>query len=431
MLSVKNRILNIRLGELQLDYFIDAAFFAVLITSFTIQNEDNYLYKISFFAFLAFTAVKVFFRLNYDGKLKLPSVCLWYLAFTLLSLASVLWAQYPLKALETMTRMIQILVVFFCMAQSYATPQGFKRCAKLFCWAGIYCAVFIFAATPVSSWFSGRLGQSATGNNVNIIGLLLSLCIILCLYYAYYQKKRIYYLFFLIEFAVITLTGSRRSMLAAIGGIVLIIFIKDRSWKLLVRMLVILGLTAAVAYAVLNIEPLYNAIGVRFASMLEYAQTNSGDNSLFLRNQYIAYAKQFFLEHPLLGIGTANFSSMLNNYIGLDTYAHNNYYELLANNGLIGFSLYYGFYVYLIAKISKAALILQNNFAKAMLTILAVLIVSEYSIVIYRTVYIMAFICLLFLFVCAFDIGASEEQTASLIQTETNDNSKLLKGNRI
>ncbi len=431
MLSVKNRISNIRLGELQLDYFIDAAFFAVLITSFTIHNEDNYLYKLSFFTFLGFTVIKVFLRLYYDGKLKLPAVCIWYLLFTLYSLASVLWAKYPQNALESMTRMVQILTIFFCMSQSYATPDGFRRCAKLFCWAGIYCAVFIFAATPVNLWFSGKLGQSATGNNVNNIGLLLSLCIILCLYYAYYKKKRLYYLFAVIEFAAITLTSSRRSTLAALGGVVLIIFLKDKSWKLLLRTLIIIGLSAGVIYSIFNIEPLYNAIGVRFASMFEYAQTNSGDTSLFWRDQYIAYAKKFFFEHPLLGIGTANFSPTLNGLIGRNTYAHNNYYELLANNGILGFGIYYSFYIYLAVRLSKAALIIQNSAAKAMLTILAVILVSEYSIVIYRTVYIMAFICLLFLFLCAFDINAFREQNVNMLQPENNDDRINLKGNRI
>ncbi len=403
MIFVKRGILNSSSGSFQLDYLIDIAFFAMLAVSFTVNSDSNYAYKIAFFAFVGLSFFKVLMRLFFDGKFKLPSIFIWYGAFTLFALSSALWAAYPANVITGMRRMIQILLVFFSMSQTYASSAGFKRCLKMFCWAGVYCAVFIFVQTPFERWFSSKLGQYATGNNVNIIGMVLSLCMVLAVYYAYYERKRIYYLFSAVEFAAIMLTGSRRSMLAAVGGIVLLVFLKDRSWRLLVRLLVIIGLVAAVFYAVMTYEPLYKVIGRRLVSMFEYASTNTGDTSIIWRKNFVGYAIDFFLESPLVGIGASNFSARLGLLTGLTTYSHNNLLEILANNGLIGFGIYYSFYVYIVARLSKIAFRLSNPFAKLMLTVMAVIIVSEFSIVIYYTVFLMAFICLAFLFICGFD----------------------------
>lgn len=118
------------------------------------------------------------------------------------------------------------------MAQNYATKDGFNRCMKLICWAGIFCAFYIFIKTPSSSWFNGRLGRSATGANVNVTGMIMTVCILFSFFYAYYQKKRIYYAMAFVELALIALTGSRKSILTVLAAFVLLTVLRISNTKL-------------------------------------------------------------------------------------------------------------------------------------------------------------------------------------------------------
>ncbi len=404
MAGAEKKGFKTKLGELQLDQFIDAALFLMFASVLTMGENDNILYKIFFFVFTGLSFLKVVLRLFTDGKVKVPVVFLWYSGFTLLLLISVLWAWYPDRTIAAMSRAIQVLMILFCLPQTYATPNGFRRCAGIFSSTGIVSVFYIFIATPVQDWFSSRLGWAVTGLNVNLLGLILSLCMVLSVYYAYYEKRRIFYLFSFVEFSAIILTGSRRSTIVCIVGCLLLAFLKDRSWRMFIRILALLCLTGIGFFALMNIEPLYNAIGVRFESMLRFLITNSGDGSMFMRRWYADYARQLFSQSPLVGIGTANFASSVLEATGHATYAHNNYYELLANNGIIGLLAYYGFHAYIIIKLLKINRFYSDDTAKAMLTLMVVLLLSDLTIVVYLTVSVIAFVCLPFLFICSFDL---------------------------
>ena len=405
MISVKKRNgkLNILLSKPELDHFIDAAFFIMLAAHFCINSSANYPYYVGFFLFIGLSLAKVIIRLRYDGVVNVPGVCWWYLAFALFSLASVLWARSPVSAVNVMSRMVQILAVVFCMAQSYATKHGFERCLKTVCRAGIFCTLYIFIKTPFSDWFNGRLGYAATGQNVNILSLIIEMCMVMTLYYAIYQKKRIYYVFAFIEFAAIVLSGSRKSVLVALFAFIVLYVIKDKSYKTVLRLLFAVALAAAAMYAVMNVDVLYSAIGRRFESMLEYFQTDSGDYSIYARNLFITYARQFFLESPWFGSGISNFIYKIGTEIGIYAYAHNNYYELLVDVGLVGFSIYYSFYVYILVKLVKIIAKYGDSLAKVMLTLMISLMICEYGIVVYYYVYAIMFVCVSFLYVCAFE----------------------------
>jgi O-antigen ligase len=54
-------------------------------------------------------------------------------------------------------------------------------------------------------------------------------------------------------------------------------------------------------------------------------------------------------QHPFLGGGFAAFERLS----GYETYAHNNFVELLCNTGVLGLLLYYAIYVYTLLKASR------------------------------------------------------------------------------
>lgn len=399
----RNRKLNISFRALMLDDLIDVSFLLMMCAQFCNHMANNYAYYVGFFLFLGLSLMKVLMRIRYDGIVNVPAAFLWYLSFTLFSLASMLWAEYPDSTVIMMTRMIQILVIMFCMSQNYATKDGFLRCSKLICWSGVICALYIFIRTPVEDWFDGKIGQSVTGANANTVGMIFTLCILLTFYYAYYEKKRLYYFPFFIEFMLVIMTSSRKSLLTVIAAVFLLIMIKDISLKIFVRVLVSVGLVVLVFYALMNVDELYEVAGNRFESMQEYLLTDDGDYSMYSRSVFIDYAKQFFLEKPLFGSGLASFSRKLGAVYGYYTYAHNNYYELLVGVGIAGFVLYYSFYAYLLLKLSKMSFLHGDLTAKLMFMIMVSIAVCEFGIVLYYSVYTMVFICLTFLYVCSYD----------------------------
>lgn len=63
------------------------------------------------------------------------------------------------------------------------------------------------------------------------------------------------------------------------------------------------------------------------------------DTSTELREGYTNLAINIWLQSPLIGVGINNFAVL--NTLSQGSYSHNNYAELLAGVGIVGFLLYY------------------------------------------------------------------------------------------
>ena len=306
MLAAKDKMLNIRLPKLGLDHFIDAALLFLLFMLFTFDHSEvglSALYYISYFLFVGLSLVKVLVRIRTDGTVKVSGITLWYVAFALFSAATSFWSDYPEVLFEAAIRMLQIILLLFCISQTYATQQGIMRCLKLVSLAATMDVLYIFIMTPINEWFSGYFGMELTGQNANVIGMILTVTTMITAYFAYYCKQRIYYVFLAFQLFAAILTSSRKTVVAICIGLVMLIFLKDRSVKLLFRILFVTAVIIVVFYAIMNIPQLYMAIGRRFESMLNYLTESDVDNSMYMRRMFITYAKQFFAEHPILGNG--------------------------------------------------------------------------------------------------------------------------------
>ena len=60
-------------------------------------------------------------------------------------------------------------------------------------------------------------------------------------------------------------------------------------------------------------------------------------SSVYIREKMVSVGLQLWAQQPIIGHGAGQFSSLS----GFRAYAHNNYVELLANDGIIGLVLYY------------------------------------------------------------------------------------------
>ena len=92
-------------------------------------------------------------------------------------------------------------------------------------------------------------------------------------------------------------------------------------------------------YLIMNNQLLYNSVGVRFESLINYFSGMKSDSSTETRADYFSQAIGMFKENPIIGIGLDGFRFFNNRRC----WAENNYAEILADLGFIGAIIYYIF----------------------------------------------------------------------------------------
>ena len=177
---------------------------------------------------------------------------------------------------------------------------------------------------------------------------------------------------------------------------------KSQRRNLVLRIIAVLAFLVALFYLIMSVPELYGTIGVRIESMLDHIIEDGGDFSMSLRQVFISHAQDMFFEKPILGYGINNFIVKIGQRVGIATYAHNNYYEILADLGIVGFATYYGYYFYLAISLLKIWRKSSGSMVRLMLVWVAVIMVCEYGLVSYYQVYIHMTLCCAYLFVCAY-----------------------------
>ena len=88
-------------------------------------------------------------------------------------------------------------------------------------------------------------------------------------------------------------------------------------------------------------------------------------------------AYNLWLEKPLFGHGLHQFK-----YVNQSGVSHNNFFEILVNNGLIGFLSYYSLYIYILFSFFKIRLYNKVD-SNWMLIVLIMLFVADMTILTY------------------------------------------------
>lgn len=244
-----------------------------------------------------------------------------------------------------------LIVIKNCIKALFITLYLYRRkCANILIFfmaaSGILCGVELLNSflnnsmqyTQLQYAYNSRIGAEIAGGNVNIVALNMCFAFSALLYLAKIQKntliKKLIYVGAL--FVVITslFTGTRKILLFYVSALI----ISSNETELKYKILTLLGLSG-VYVALINIEPLYFFIGHK----IDFFSGNSAFDMYYAsddtRLDLVLGALNLFFEHPL-GIGFGN----VGNYLGV--YAHNNYAEVLASLGIIGFPIFYAIYFY-------------------------------------------------------------------------------------
>ena len=330
----------------------------------------------------------------------------WILGFAFISFASIGWALSASLVLTEMKTMVVHIVVFSLLSAAIKTQNDITTLLKIILAACLFNASYILAKNPdlitsASEGIGERLGSNENWN-ANLIGMMCALGTVIILHFILHQKKKskIQIVILLILFIFLTfvafITGSRKAFLAVLLGVFLYLLLKFKKHR--IRILLFFAIFAFIAFFLIyNVPFLYNIIGWRMEAFLaSFSGKGEVDHSTILRDQLGEVATNAWKEKPLLGWGTDCVRLISQEQIGHRLYSHNNYKELLANLGVVGFTSFYWGYVYCVFHLWKLR---QNDFAKLFLTLILVILVLgvgcvHYNDFLFGLVTMLAFSCI-------------------------------------
>ena len=256
------------------------------------------------------------------GKVRLPfrryHLCV--LLFALYCLASSLWAWTPEASVASFRTLFSILVCCSLMYPYYSERDSIEELAAVFMWAGYIVALYsifyygfdnLYEATA-----SADLRPGNSYSNINDISALCAFACVIQFYKIVYYKFTPLAVFAIPSFFVVIAMQTRKAILVVVLGVFLVL--------------------------VLSQLRIFGGVNERLRDMLaSFTGEGKADGSSLLRAKMRTIGMEQFRKTPFFGIGMGNSAALLLKTVGLSTYLHNNYVELLACGGLAGFALYY------------------------------------------------------------------------------------------
>ena len=308
-------------------------------------------------------------------KIKKNGFLIWSALFLAIAFFCSIISKYPDNGLDKCSEVFFVLLDATCVLL-YCLP---KRKTNLFFWAFLISGAVMFCI-QMSNFSAGAITSGANrilnrvalteAEHPNLTALKLYMAFVSGCYLIYFQKKysKIALVFSIMSAIGMVLTGSRKTFIISVAVIALL-FISGRKRYLKIALLVI---GATVAYDVAMNNPIvYNIIGWRLASI------GGADESSMERARLLHDAINTGLNNPVFGVGLHN--SMYYTTIGM--YAHNNFAEIFADLGIVGFSIFYSLYALYGYRIVRFA---KKNIRRYWLIFIFVFLAIDYGQVSYN-----------------------------------------------
>lgn len=324
---------------------VDITLLIYVITVFLYTDDTSTLY-ISNYAFILFVISVLFwfFRCN-EGKFSTTNLKI-YLPILLFSIITIPLAISSSLASEKAITLLKLIVLAALINNCFihdGNPNFILLCVML---AGLAVSISVIREYGYANILAGLLSGNRIGREVlqlNYLGRYTYMCAITAFYFAYYKKVRITYLFCAIGTLICFASQSRQSIITLIITFAILYLIKDFSKKKINNILKIL---AIIVVALIFIRlPTLESVWKRLSSGLMTINVNYGGSESDLKRIYmIQFGLQTFLKNPVFGIGLGNVRCVVSGIISEYRYLHNNYVELLACGGILGFIAYYSIY---------------------------------------------------------------------------------------
>lgn len=307
-----------------------------------------------------------------------------FIAFCFIGLSWAVDVDNSIEAIITLVQLLIMSVILFSYISAYENIDSFIYGLMI---SGVICAIVVIEYYGFSEYIRlMMLGQRLGGGitNVNVIGIYLSVTVIIAFYYGYFAEKKYCYFLMMLPLLAAFGTGSRKALAMIALGIMILMFMKYRESISLTAFAKFLGV-AIVFLIILNwmsTMPIFQGVFSRISTMFGDEST-ALDSSAQNRYDMIRAGWDAFLKRPYTGVGINNSYVIAMERVGYSTYLHNNFIELLACMGIVGFIIYYGIYIYLIRNLYVIALATENPSATVMFAIIVSHFIMEFGMVAY------------------------------------------------
>ena len=351
------------------------------------------LNSISLYAFIACSAFVFVVHIKTKKDTFINIYTIWYLLFMTMSAFSMLYSEEN----NLFSGAFYLMIVSFAISFFYVFLVKERKTFDIVCSAyfvsSIVLIITLMLTGNMNPESSERLGKELIGNS-NTFASMICTSAMYGIWVVIFKKinlivKSLMVGGLVLNFYALALSGGRRSFVVPIIFLFVIMLVKAKSvsYKKVVKYLVVIvALIVLVVYAVSNIDVLYESIGIRFEGLIN-GITGSGtqDNSSRMRDEMRRLASQTWIDNPIFGHGFDSFKYLALEEIGAFAYSHCNYTELLYNNGLVGFLLYYSIFALILFKALKQKNVAVEYRAFAIGIIVSFLI-SDYGGITYNTV---------------------------------------------
>lgn len=302
-------------------------------------------------------------RYNIAGKIKLSAIFTWETVCMALAFVAMLYSTSFSVFGGTYYAMIVNFILVFILTQMPWTEKRFNMVMTSYAVvsAGLI-IVLVLTDNLRDSSETGRLGQDLAGN-ANVFAMMLMVSAIYAIWRFFTSKRIIGKLIFTaalgITYIGMLLSGGRKYVVVPlIFAYILMLSKNDKKGKkhILRSTAVIAVLLVSGYFLIMRVPVFYEVIGQRFEGAFAlFDSSYEMDGSTRARQEMIEYGFSQWKKQPVWGYGFDSFKDYNALYVtGNLYYSHNNFIELLFNQGVIGFIAYYALYIYLFVKALKS-----------------------------------------------------------------------------
>lgn len=262
----------------------------------------------------------------------------------------------PKQTTKWAMEQLLVIVLYFILRVLAGSENTFRRAFRVLlvigAAEGLYATVAIYANKLFGAEFGLSLEQYGgipavygTQYEPNILGSYCAACTVMAAVMYLKQKKRWYLIGYMLSFCGMAVSFARASVLAYVAVIALLVLVgfyrRWISWPVLRRLVLATAMVGVV------LSPLLVASYVERFSTVQVTDVTADPNT-FTRAVQLAIGAQQFLDHPILGNGTASFQLLFNwQSLGPDWeeqgWLGNTEIRVLHDTGIVGFALFTGF----------------------------------------------------------------------------------------
>lgn len=362
---------------------------ALLFASFTVFNLSTY--SSSAVMLLTIILLLLFFIKNkWHFPFFIKDFQISMLIFAFFCLLSSFWARSNVDATNSAITVIEISL---CMTVVYYAFYQFDDIEPLLMsliWGGYIISVYyLFTYGGISVAINNAaqgIREGVEFANINAIGRTMAIVTASNFYMLVHSKRKLRYIGIFLPIVALLTTQSRTPLIEIIFGIIFLMFLNavknKRIFNFIFNLIIVIVIIYLLSKLITNL-PIFNGVLLRMESLINlFSGSGYVDTSAEIRKKMIDVGIILFKENPIIGIGMGNAHHYVYEYLGRDFYLHNNYVELLASGGIIGFIIYYQIHVRLLFNLKKYSEVSDdyNMFCFAMMLML---LVADYGGVVY------------------------------------------------